>query len=210
VLDSKRDGAAFLAFRDGDGRQRILRLEGDRLKVGRDADSDLALLWDGKASRLHALLEGHGRSWTVVDDGLSRNGTLVNGVPVRGRRRLNDGDAIQFGTTEVLFRDPVQGADETVPGEDERSPAGGVTASQRRVLIALCRPLVERTDAAAIPLSNPEIARELVVTVEAVRTHMKALFRLFEVPELPQNQKRAELARRALVTGVVTSRDVRG
>jgi hypothetical protein len=37
---------------------------------------------------------------------------------------------------------------------------------------------------------------------------MKHLFRLFEVPDLPQNRKRAELARRALAAGVVVPRDV--
>ena len=30
--------------------------------------------------------------WTVVDDGLSRNGTYVNGERIHGRRRLVDGD----------------------------------------------------------------------------------------------------------------------
>ena len=49
---------------------------------------------------------------------------------------------------------------------------------------------------------------KLAVSVEAVRTHMKALFKLFEVPDLPQNRKRAELARRALAAGVILPRDL--
>jgi hypothetical protein len=44
--------------------------------------------------------------------------------------------------------------------------------------------------------------------VEGVRTHLKALFRSFEVPDLPQNRKRSELARRAFVAGIVTERDL--
>ena len=32
--------------------------------------------------------------------------------------------------------------------------------------------------------------------------------RLFEVPDLPQNRKRAELARRALEVGLVSARDL--
>ena len=41
-----------------------------------------------------------------------------------------------------------------------------------------------------MPASNSEVARELVVSVEAIRTHLKTLFRLFDVPDLPQNRKR--------------------
>ena len=37
---------------------------------------------------------------------------------------------------------------------------------------------------------------------------MKTLFKLFEVPDLPQNRKRAELARRVLASGVVRPRDL--
>ena len=42
----------------------------------------------------------------MVDDGLSRNGTYVNGERVNGRRRLRDGDRIVFGETPVTFRSP--------------------------------------------------------------------------------------------------------
>ena len=58
--------------------------------------------------------------------------------------------------------------------------------------------------------SNREIANKLVVSVEAVRSHMKILFKLFEVPDLPQNRKRAELAKRALASGVILPKDFAG
>ena len=77
------------------------------------------------------------------------------------------------------------------------------------MLIELCRPLLATGEAGAVPPSNAEIAAALTVSVEAVRTHLKALFKLFEVPQLPQNRKRAELARRALAAGVVMPRDLR-
>jgi hypothetical protein len=41
-----------------------------------------------------------------------------------------------------------------------------------------------------------------------VRTRLRALFDAFEVPDLPQNRKRAELARRALAAAVVTPADL--
>ena len=206
LLAAEREGLPFLLYRDASSAQHLIKLEGERFSVGREESQDLFLGWDAEVSRLHALLERLGGSWTVVDDGLSRNGTLVNGVRVRGRRRLNDRDVIQFGSTRVLFRDPIQGADETPPAASS-SAVAGVTVAQRRVLVALCRPLVEATDGAGVPPSNPEIAAALTVSVEAVRTHLKSLFRIFDVPELPQNRKRAELARRALASGVVLPHD---
>jgi pSer/pThr/pTyr-binding forkhead associated (FHA) protein len=207
LLASERRGRPFLLYRDAQRTQRLLNLEGERLSVGRDAGNDLPLAWDREASRLHALMERLGGSWTVVDDGISRNGTLVNGVRVRGRRRLNDRDVIRVGSTQVLYRDPMQAADET-PAAASSATVAGLTAAQRRVLLALCRPLLEATEVAITPPSNGEIAAELTVSVEAVRTQMKTLFKLFEVPDLPQNRKRAELARRALASGIVLPRDL--
>ena len=204
---AEEQGRSFLVYRDGEHRQRLLSLEGERLSIGRDAGNDLPLAWDRETSRLHALLERLGGSWTLVDDGISRNGTLVNGVRVRGRRRLNDRDLIRVGSTQVLYRDPMQAADET-PAAASSATVAGLTAAQRRVLLALCRPLLEATEVAVTPPSNGEIAAELTVSVEAVRTQMKTLFKLFEVPDLPQNRKRAELARRALASGVVLPRDM--
>ena len=62
--------------------------------------------------------------------------------------------------------------------------------------MVLCRPLLESTYAA--PVSNKQIAGELVISVETVKGTLSALFELFRLSELPQNQKRATLAARAL------------
>ena len=60
-----------------------------------------------KVSRVHATLERAGPAWTVVDDGLSANGSFCNGERVQGRRRLADGDELRFGRTAIVFREPV-------------------------------------------------------------------------------------------------------
>jgi pSer/pThr/pTyr-binding forkhead associated (FHA) protein len=206
-LAAERSGRPFLLYRDAERAQRLLTLDGRRISVGREPGNDLVLGWDPEASRVHALLERLGGSWTVLDDDLSRNGTFVNGVPVRGRRRLSDRDVISFGSTQVLFRDPAEGEAETAPPSGQATVAS-ISAAQRRVLIALCRPLLDPVGAASTPASNREIATELTVSVEAVRSHLKTLFKLLEVPDLPQNRKRAELARRALASGVVRPRDL--
>jgi DNA-binding NarL/FixJ family response regulator len=68
------------------------------------------------------------------------------------------------------------------------------------VLAALCRPAREQPFAG--PPSNREIAEELVVSVDTVKSHLHALFELFGVQDMPQNAKRAELVRRAFERGL--------
>jgi CRP/FNR family cyclic AMP-dependent transcriptional regulator len=99
----------FLVYQDALGHEHLVPLDADhpRLTIGRGASTDVWLDWDGEASRLHAALERFGADWTVVDDGLSRNGTYVNGERVQGRRRLGDGDVVRCGRTELLFQEPV-------------------------------------------------------------------------------------------------------
>jgi pSer/pThr/pTyr-binding forkhead associated (FHA) protein len=198
-LVAARRGAPFLLYRDGDGHQRIVSLE-DRghLTVGRDADADISLSWDSQVSRLHAELEPMGSQWTVADDGLSTNGSFVNGERVTGRRRLVDGDALRFGRTQVAFCAPELGRSSTTLVGDDIPMA---------VLVALCRPY-KGSASFATPATNHEIADELVLSVDAVKTHLRVLFQKFGVEHLPQNQKRARLVERALLSGIVSERDL--
>lgn len=208
LLEAAGGEDPFLVYRDSGQEQCILVLRSERLTVGREPAQDLALEWDPEVSRLHALLERLGETWTVVDDQISSNGTFVNGVRVSGRRRLRDQDAIRFGGTLVAFRDPKDATAATKPAGDWAT-AAVVGAAQQRVLVALCTPMLAR-DGVSVPPSNREIAEELTVSIENVRSQMKLLFRLFDLPELPPNHKRAELARRAIATGIVRPRDRAG
>ena len=81
-----------------------------------------------------------------------------------------------------------------------------LTPGQRRVLIALCRPLVDT--AYGVPATNKEIAAELSLSVEAVKTHLRRASELLGLEHLPQNEKRAKLAGTALAEGLVTPRDL--
>jgi hypothetical protein len=207
MVAAERAGRPFVAFRDAAAELQLLELEGERVCIGREVGNDLVLQWDVEVSRVHALLERLAGTWTVVDDDLSRNGTFVNGSPVRGRRRLNDHDVLRVGATQVLYRDPSAPAAET-PRVSGNAGVAAITAAQRRVLVGLCRPLLDAVEPGATPPSNAELAQSLGISTEAVRSHLKTLFRLFEIPDLPQNRKRAELARRALASSVVVPRDV--
>ena len=206
-LSAERAGRPHLVFRDGDGAQRIVELSADRspLSIGRQAASDIALTWDGEVSRAHAAIERIGDVWTVVDDGRSRNGSFVGGERVHGRRVLRHGDVLTIGRTTLTFLAPLAGGDSsTIVGLSGAAPP--LSAAQRRVLVALCRPLAgERF---ATPPSNRELAAELCLSIETVKFHLHALFELFGIERLPQHHKRAALARLALERGVVGPRDV--
>jgi FHA domain-containing protein len=68
--------------------------------IGRSRDCDLRIA-DLNASRRHAELQKDGDGYWIVDLG-SMNGTLLNGRRVE-RERLDDGDRITLGSTEIVF-----------------------------------------------------------------------------------------------------------
>ena len=205
VIAAQREGVAFLEYRDGDDVQRLVALDDDmeRISVGRMPGCELALVWDDEVSRAHALLERVGGAWTVEDRG-SSNGTLVNASRITGPVVLRDTAVIRIGKTHFVFPDATDAAlRRTTPAIGRVAPA--ITESQRKVLVELCRPAIETGGGAA---SNREIAEALFVSVETVKTHMRALFDAFAVGDVPQYHKRSELVRRALETGLVSARDI--
>jgi pSer/pThr/pTyr-binding forkhead associated (FHA) protein len=174
--------------------------------IGRRDGLDLSLEWDPGVSRLHAELQLTGGEWTVADDGLSRNGTYLNGRRVTERARLRDGDVLAIGDTPIAFQAPEEGDSQPTMTALRPKLEARISPAQRRVLIALCRPY--RDAQFASPASNKEIAEELVVSVDAVKTNLRALFELFGLDDLPQNRKRATLAQEALRSGIVSRRDL--
>src|SRR5512142_326450 len=176
-IEAEREGVPFLVYRD---------------TVGRAAAADISVDWDTEVSRIHAELERMGGDWTVADDGLSRNGTHVNGERVVGRRRLRDRDVIRFGQTVATYRQPLAAdATETVVASNVLDRAS-LSDAQRRVIVALCRPFKDSAGYVT-PATNQQIADELFLSVDAVKTHLRALFAKFGIEDLPQNQKRIRL-----------------
>src|SRR4051794_9455103 len=206
-LEAERRGRPFLLYQDGDGVQHILDLGGapERLTIGRSATNDVVLKADTEVSRVHVTLEHLGAEWTLVDDGRSTNGTFLDGERVHGRTRLDDGAVIGVGRTLIVFRSPTAN-DTLLTAPSGLGPPPTVSDAQRRVLFALCRPYAQREF--AVPASNRQIADELVLGVETVKSHLRALCDAFGLAPLPQHQKRAALAQRAFETGLVKPRDV--
>lgn len=201
LLRATRKGAPFVFLRDGDRVLRVFELGGEGMVIGRAPGSELEIAWDQRVSGVHAHLQQHGRQWVIGDDGLSRNGTFVNGERLRGQRTLRDGDLVQVGDTVLALRDPQDGgvaATIAVP----TVPAPHVSEAQRRVLVALCRPF-GNSERFATPATNQEIADELTLSLDAVKSHMRILYARFGVEDLPSSEKRTRLVERALAGGVV-------
>jgi hypothetical protein len=207
-LEASRSGSPFLLLREAGGYQILLSLAGrERVTIGRRPESDLALPWDTRVSRLHAELTAAGRDWVISDDGLSSNGTWVGTARLTGRRRLLHEDLIRVGSTLVAFCAPRETGGATSLADDAAS-AARVSPAQLRVLIALCRPFL--SSGVLAPPTNAQIAGELFLAVDSVKTHLKALFEIFDLGGVPARQKRAGLVERAVRTGVVRERDAIG
>jgi hypothetical protein len=207
LIERERDGHAFVAFRDGSGSLRFHDAAEDAgpSTIGRRSETDICLAWDGQVSGLHAELHHAGGEWTLVDDGLSTNGTFVDGTRVIGRQRLRDGSRVRVGRTILVYR----AAQRTVVGETAIASATSqvrLTETQRRVLLALCRPF--RDGNITTPATNQQIAAEVYLSVDAVKMHLRTLFGKFALADLPQNQKRVRLAEVALQDGIVSRHEL--
>jgi hypothetical protein len=77
-----------------------------------------------------------------------------------------------------------------------------LTETQRNILEALCRPRAAG-NRYATPATNQDIAGEVFLSVDAVKAHLRVLYRKFGVEELPHNQKRARLVELVLEGGLV-------
>ena len=179
------------------------------VSVGRRSSSDLALDWDDQVSRLHARFERADDAWALVDDGLSSNGTFINGERLNGRRRLHDADSLRFGATTVTFHAPrqEQRPEPPRPEAPRAAPAMTLSSTQRRVLDALSRPYLEG-NAFATPASDEQIADELVVSIAEVRGHLRVLYAKLGVEEQPPAEARVRLVKQAVSAGLISERNL--
>jgi len=209
MLALERRGAPFLAMRDGDGALRLVALEerASELTLGRQDGIDVSLPWDAEVSAVHAELRRLGEEWTVADDGLSRNGTFLNGERISGRQRLRKGDRLLVGQTIIAYCHEASGSSDTTVASGTLPQTPRLSETQRRVLVALCRPYGEGAEF-TVPASNQQIAQEVFLGLDAVKRHLRVLFQAFGLGELPQNQKRARLAELAMRLGIVSQRDL--
>jgi FHA domain len=207
LIAAERAGEPFVHARACDGNQQIFALpDGSwRATIGRHGECDIPLASDPKVSRVHALLERVGDQWTLVDDGLSRNGSFVDGSRLIGRHTLKDGDRMCLGDTVLIYHDPAVRDSASTARESSQLQSVPLSPAQRKILIALCRPV--SSSAFATPATNKQISEEVFLSVDAVKAHLRVLFERFGLDELPQNEKRARLAATVLAAGILAPRD---
>ncbi|GAA3765906.1 FHA domain-containing protein [Salinactinospora qingdaonensis] len=165
--------------------------------VGRGQGVDIRLT-DPSVSQLHAEFVRRGPYVYVVDLGLSRNGTRVNGRPI-ARRVLEEGDVISFGAARCKIGGLIR--EELTPEVDmRRGGAPELTRRELDVLTSLCRPALS-DEAFVSPATARQIAEDLVVTEAAVKQHLLRLYQKFRVPEGPN--RRTRLANEVVALGLV-------
>jgi SARP family transcriptional regulator, regulator of embCAB operon len=141
-----RRRATRVLWIDPDGAEHAIALEesAESVTIGRRETNEIPLPWDREVSRVHAQLERVGADWTVRDDGLSRNGTWINGERLHGSRRLVDGDTVKVGRTLLVVRDrPQLDSLLTVGAADGEVDVDRSTA---RVRVNLCGQLMLQID----------------------------------------------------------------
>ena len=114
-------GAPIIEIREPGRPVRRVTLE-RAIEVGRECDGEV--LADEGVSRRHLRLVPSPVALSVVDLG-SRNGTLVNGVPITGRVVLEPGAVVRLGGTEIIM---VGRASEAEPVPARRTVLAGQTA----------------------------------------------------------------------------------
>lgn len=175
----------------------VVPLRPEVTTVGRGRGVDVRLD-DPSVSRLHAEIVRRGPYLYVVDMGLSRNGTRVNGRPI-ARRVLEDGDVVSFGTARCRMGGiPREEVDPDV--ELRRAVAPELTRREVDVLTSLCRPALS-DEAFVAPATAREIAADLVVTEAAVKQHLLRLYQKFRIPE--GANRRTRLANEVIAMGLV-------
>jgi Inner membrane component of T3SS, cytoplasmic domain len=99
----------------------VFTLPSGRSVLGRAPHSALRLD-DPHVSRAHAALRRDATGTTLEDLG-SSGGTVVNGIPVAGVRRLRHGDLLGFGTVQVRFEEQAEDGAPTMVGTMRPVPA---------------------------------------------------------------------------------------
>jgi serine phosphatase RsbU (regulator of sigma subunit)/pSer/pThr/pTyr-binding forkhead associated (FHA) protein len=139
---------AEIAIQTAGGTRERYPLARNRVTIGRSRESDI-FLPDQWLSRHHAAIEERTDGYWVSDL-KSKNGTLLNGEPIRDWKRLRAGDVITLGEHTLTFC-----AEAAEDDEDEREPEGTRVFSVRELSAISTRPAI---DAAELQRQNRVLA----------------------------------------------------
>ncbi len=130
---------AVLEFQTGDRSGQRVVLHAGRTVIGRHPDCD-AVLDAPAVSRQHCAITVD-QDGVMVEDLRSRNGTLVNGIPLTAPRRLEEGDELFIcGHRLTFFQESPEGdsslavvVDEDEEDDDQSSSSDAMIVSQQDI-----------------------------------------------------------------------------
>jgi sigma-B regulation protein RsbU (phosphoserine phosphatase) len=93
-----------LAVRDSEGKTVLIRLDRDRITLGRSSACELCYPDDSGLSRQHMAFTRSGEEWQAQDLG-SKNGTLLNGQRLDAPTAFRPGDRVSAGHLTIEFAD---------------------------------------------------------------------------------------------------------
>jgi serine phosphatase RsbU (regulator of sigma subunit) len=165
-----------------EGESKTVSLQQSALSLGRSSDNDLAYPNDPWLSRYHLAFERQGGGWAVRDCE-SRNGTMVNAVPLKDAHVLNPGDRIYAGHLTIEIRRETSELAQNVvsfvtPAHDSTPQVGTVVTNLEKVL-GQTRGF-HKTKFDEITLTTTRVVRALIRAGQELSSH-RPLEKLFEV-----------------------------
>jgi pSer/pThr/pTyr-binding forkhead associated (FHA) protein len=173
-------------------------LEAERTVFGRGAHGP-ARLEDMTASRDHLLVTRYGDALIASDLG-SRHGTLLNGAPLMQPTRLQDGDVLILGRTDVKITLD-HGGTTTAPLKP-RAPVLKLPPDEVEILKALVAPLRDPRAVAAAPASNKAIAKATGIAPRTLTRRLDQLAAKLRVQPSTGRGRSLALARRTMEWGL--------
>ena len=177
---------------------RSFPLETGTTVIGRGEHCDISLE-DESISAEHLEIGRRGPS-LMAEDLDSRNGTLLNGEALAGRRRLREGDVLQAGDVRIEVALPPQQrhkATAVAPRDEVK-----LTEDEREVAVALVADYRSEGVRAPRLATRAEIAEKLHVSERTVQRRIDALGQKLKVPDEPRRERPRMVAERVLELGL--------
>jgi pSer/pThr/pTyr-binding forkhead associated (FHA) protein len=177
---------------------RSVVLEEGRTLVGRGEHCDLRID-DEAVSTDHLEIERRGSSLLATDLD-SRNGTLLNGDPVEGTRRLRDGDVLVAGGVRLEIAVPPQLRQDSTVAAPRSSVQ--LTPEERETARVLVEPYRAPDVRAGRPATRAELADALHVSERTAQRRLDGLARKLGVPSDAGRERPRMIAERVLELGL--------
>jgi Nif-specific regulatory protein len=145
---------------DGQWKGTLFPLEDPEVQLGRDAANQI-LLTDPSVSRAHCVLEATPSGYTLRDLD-SRNGTFVNGIPVRLHELVN-GDRLEVGRSCFIYLT-----------QDEGTLGGEESCSRPSMITRMVLPVHSAAEVRPVAVAGNDL--EVLMRISTAIHSMKALY----------------------------------